>query len=50
VPESLFPLLLLRKSMDFDALEIVLAVVSFIVLELLVSRLLYWLHIRKQPY
>jgi CDP-2,3-bis-(O-geranylgeranyl)-sn-glycerol synthase len=50
IPESLFPLLLLRNTMDFDAVEIVLAVVSFIVLELLVSRLLFWLHIRKQPY
>ncbi|WP_455221231.1 CDP-archaeol synthase [Kaarinaea lacus] len=50
IPESLFPSLLMQKSMNFDVLDIVIIVVSFIILELLVSRFLYWLHIRKQPY
>jgi len=50
VPESLFPALLLRESMNFGPLEIVIIVVSFIVIELLASRFLYWMHIRKQPY
>ncbi|WP_455207662.1 CDP-archaeol synthase [Kaarinaea lacus] len=50
IPESLLPLLLLRKTMDFEAFEIVIAVGSFIIIELVVSRFLYWMHIRKQPY
>lgn len=50
IPESLFPSLLLRESMNLDVLEIVIIVVSFIVIELVVSRFLYWMHIRKQPY
>jgi CDP-2,3-bis-(O-geranylgeranyl)-sn-glycerol synthase len=50
IPESLFPLLLLRNAMNYGMLEIVIGVVSFIIIELLISRLLYWLHIRKQPY
>jgi len=50
IPESLFPLLLLSNKMNYGTLEIVIAVISFIVFELLVSRFLYWLHVRKQPY
>ncbi|MCI0506424.1 MAG: CDP-archaeol synthase [Gammaproteobacteria bacterium] len=50
IPESLFPLLLLRNTMNYGMLEIVIGVVSFIIIELLISQLLYWLHIRKQPY
>lgn len=50
VPESLFPYLLVMERMNIPLLEIAVAVLTFTVFELLVSRFLYWLHIRKQPY
>lgn len=50
VPESLLPYLLVRESLQLPWLEIGAAIVSFTVFELLVSRFLYWMHIRKQPY
>ena len=50
IPESLFPFLFVNKIYNFPLSEIALGVLSFIILELLVSRILFWLHIRKQPY
>ena len=50
IPESLFPFLLVNRIFDFSLYEILIGVVSFIIIELLVSRVLFWLHIRKQPY
>lgn len=50
VPESLFPLLGLRVPLGLTAWDIALVVLAFFVLELLLSRLLYRLHLRDQPY
>ncbi len=50
IPESLFPLLAVRQSLGLHAWDIVLLVGAFIVLELLLSRLLFRLGIREQPY
>lgn len=50
IPESLLPLLLLQSTLGLSWGDIVIVVALFIVLELLVSRLLYRLHIRKRPY
>jgi CDP-2,3-bis-(O-geranylgeranyl)-sn-glycerol synthase len=50
VPESLLPLLLVREPLALSAAEILGLVAAFVVLELLLSRLLYRLHIREQPY
>ena len=50
IPESLFPFLLVNKMYNFTFLDISLAIVSFVVIELAVSRILFWMHIRKQPY
>ena len=50
IPESLFPLLMVQDILGFSVQHVALAVVAFIIFELLVSRLLYWMHIRKQPY
>jgi CDP-2,3-bis-(O-geranylgeranyl)-sn-glycerol synthase len=50
IPESLFPLLAVHQSLGLHAWDIVLLVGAFIVLELLLSRLLYRLGIREQPY
>lgn len=50
IPESLFPLLWMRAEWQLGAGDVLGLVVAFLVLELAVSRLLYWLHIRRQPY
>jgi CDP-2,3-bis-(O-geranylgeranyl)-sn-glycerol synthase len=50
VPESLFPLLACRGALSLTAADIVAGVVVFFVGELLISRLLYRLHIRDRPY
>ena len=50
VPESLLPSLVCRKALDLTAADIVVVVVIFFVGELLISRLLYKLHIRDRPY
>jgi CDP-2,3-bis-(O-geranylgeranyl)-sn-glycerol synthase len=50
IPESLLPLLLLREHLGLGYADIVLIVAAFIVLELLLSRLLFSLHIRDRPY
>jgi CDP-2,3-bis-(O-geranylgeranyl)-sn-glycerol synthase len=50
IPESLFPLLGLSAEWQLGFGDIVWLVAAFVVLELAISRLLYWLHIRQQPY
>ncbi|MEJ2179944.1 MAG: CDP-archaeol synthase [Gammaproteobacteria bacterium] len=50
IPESLFPLILVKDIVGLDFMQIVFGVVLFIIFELLVSRMLYRMHIRKQPY
>jgi len=49
VPESLLPLLLLQEHLGLSGGDIALVVTVFIALELLLSRLLFKLHIRDQP-
>lgn len=50
IPESLFPLLAVQRPLGLHAAEIALLVGAFLVLELLLSRLLYRFHIRERPY
>ena len=50
IPESLFPLLAVSERLHLAATEITLLVGAFLVLELLISRLLYKLRLRDQPY
>jgi len=50
VPESLFPILLMKPYFDLQAQDVVLVVTSFIVFELLLSRWLYQIGLRKRPY
>lgn len=50
VPESLLPLLVLRQQLGIGYDDIAIIIAAFIVLELVLSRLLYKLHIRSQPY
>lgn len=50
VPESLLPLLVLKEHLDLTAWDIAAVVLTFFGLELLLSRLLYKLHLRDRPY
>lgn len=50
VPESLLPLLAVREEFNLSALHIGEIVAGFVLIELLLSRVLYRLHVRKRPY
>lgn len=50
VPESLLPLLLMKDPLGLTWFGILRTVVLFFVLELVLSRLLFWLRIRNTPY
>jgi len=50
VPESLFPAVMLMHAFDLDARSIIILVSVFIVVELILSFVLFKLGIRKRPY
>lgn len=50
IPEILLPLLLVRTELDLQLIDILALTILFLVLELLISRLLFHLRIRQQPY
>ena len=50
IPEALLPLLAVRGFLELSWLQIIFIVVAFIVLDYLLSFLLYRLHIRQHPY
>lgn len=50
IPEALLPLLVLRGPLALTWFNVGLLVGVFILLELLLSRLLFRLHLRKRPY
>jgi len=50
VPESLFPLLLCRRSLSLNVLDILLIVAGFFASELAISKVLYRFHLRDRPY
>jgi CDP-2,3-bis-(O-geranylgeranyl)-sn-glycerol synthase len=50
IPEALFPLLWLDAELHLGRFNVVWLSAVFLVLELAISRVLYWLNIRKQPY
>jgi CDP-archaeol synthase len=50
IPESFFPLLACRASLELSALDILVACALFFVGEILLSRLLFRLHVRDRPY
>lgn len=50
VPESLIPALLLMQAFDLSAAAIAVLVLVFFLLDVILSRLLYQLGIRKKPY
>jgi CDP-diglyceride synthetase len=50
IPESLFPLLACRYALPLSAGDIVLCTGSFVVGDILLSRVLFRLHLRERPY
>ena len=50
VPESLFPLLVCGDALSLTAADIALGVGVFLAGELILSRILYWAHLRDEPY
>ena len=50
VPESLFPLLACRYLLSLAVADIAVCVVMFFIGEVVLSRLLYVLHLRDRPY
>lgn len=50
VPESLFPMLACQQALSLTSTDIVLGVAVFFAGELILSRLLYRLHLRDTPY
>jgi CDP-diglyceride synthetase len=50
IPESLFPLLSCRSMLALTPADIIVAAVLFFIGELALSRLLYKIRIRRQPY
>lgn len=50
VPESLLPLLMLQSQLQLPYKSIAFLVIAFVLFDLLLSRLLYRLHIRKNPH
>jgi len=50
VPESLFPMLACRDALSLTIADIALVVGIFFIGELIISRLLYRVHLRDEPY
>jgi CDP-2,3-bis-(O-geranylgeranyl)-sn-glycerol synthase len=50
IPEALLPLMLLQHRLGLSGADILIVVASFIVFEVVLSRLLFTLRIREQPY
>ena len=50
IPESLLPLLVLQAQLNLGTADIVLLTAAFVLLEMLLSVLLYRLRIRDWPY
>jgi CDP-2,3-bis-(O-geranylgeranyl)-sn-glycerol synthase len=50
IPESLLPLLAVKNTLSLEGWVILELVIAFIILELMLSWILYLLRVRKQPY
>lgn len=50
IPESLIPLLIFKTRLGLSAWEIGGVVLAFILLDLLLSRLMFGMHLRDRPY
>ncbi len=50
IPESLLPVLVLHKQLELTMMDGIISIALFFILEVVLSPLLYRLHIRKRPY
>lgn len=50
IPEALLPLLVLHTPLGLGWADILTLLAAFIVAEIILSQLLFWLHIRDRPY
>ena len=50
VPESLLPAFMLKETFNLDISAVILLVLTFVIIELLLSHILYKWGIRKKPY
>jgi len=50
IPESLLPVVVCKAPLALSAVDIVLVVTAFFIGELILSRILFWLRVRDQPY
>lgn len=50
VPESLFPALMMQHTFNLDTLAVIQLVLIFIIIELILSHILYRWGLRKRPY
>jgi len=50
VPESLFPAFMLKQVFNLDISAVILLILIFIIIELLLSHILYRYGVRKKPY
>lgn len=50
IPEALIPMLAFQSELHLSGVDIAIAVAAFVVLELMLSRLLFRLHIRDRPW
>ena len=50
LPEAVFPLLVCMKLLSLNVWDVIAVALAFLVAELVISRLLYKLHIRDRPY
>ena len=50
IPESLFPAAMMMKTFDLDFSSVIQLVLTFIIVELALSHILYRWGLRKRPY
>ena len=50
IPEALLPLLIVKEQFNLTSNDIAVLVIAFIVLELVLSRILFRLKIRDRPF
>lgn len=50
LPESIFPVMLLRDTLGLSLSEVVIVIAVFTLLSIVISPILYQLHIRRRPY
>ena len=50
IPEALLPVLIMRTSLDLDWLQVLVTVIGFALVNMIISPITYWLHIRRKPH